>query len=73
MRHLTADEYVAGLVGFGMSEPMAHGMRDMALAKQSGIDLAVPRTGENSTPTTFSAWAEEVLMPRIAAARANAG
>ena len=48
-----------------MSEAMAQGMTDMAAAKNEGIDNAVRRTAENSTPTSFHQWAEAVLEPAV--------
>jgi hypothetical protein len=46
-----------------MSEAMAQGMTDMATAKNEGLDNAVKRTPESSTPTSFRQWYEEVLRP----------
>jgi hypothetical protein len=40
-------------VQFGMSQAMAQGMTYMAAAKNQGLDNAVRRTPENSTPTSF--------------------
>jgi uncharacterized protein YbjT (DUF2867 family) len=57
--------YKDRFVGFGMSEAMAQGMTDMARAKNEGLDNAVRRTAENSTPTSFRQWCEEVLKPAI--------
>jgi hypothetical protein len=48
-----------------MSDAMAQGMTDMAWAKNEGIDNAVRRTSENSTPTSFHQWAEAVLKPAV--------
>jgi hypothetical protein len=51
----------------GMSEAMAQGNLDMALAKDAGLDNAEPRTPESSTPTSFRQWCEEVLKPAVLA------
>lgn len=51
------------LVGRGFSEAMARSMMDMDLAGERGITNAVPRTAENTTPTTFRAFAEENFKP----------
>jgi uncharacterized protein YbjT (DUF2867 family) len=59
--------YKARFVELGMSEAMAQGMRDMATAKNQGLDNAVKRTPENSTRTSFRQWCEEVLKPAVAA------
>ncbi len=44
---------------------MAQGMIDMNAAKDNGLDNTVLRTAENSTPTSFRRWAEEVLKPAV--------
>ena len=61
----TFEAYKAQFVGFGMSDAMAQGMTDMAWAKNEGLDNAVQRTKENSTPTSFRQWSEEVLKPAV--------
>jgi uncharacterized protein YbjT (DUF2867 family) len=58
-----ADEYKAQLIRFGASEAFAQGLMDMYAAKDSGLDNAEPRTPENTTPTTFLQWCEEILKP----------
>jgi uncharacterized protein YbjT (DUF2867 family) len=68
----TFDAYKERFVGFGMSDAMAQGMTDMAAAKNDGIDNAVPRTPENSTPTSFREWSEEVLKPAVTQQAATA-
>lgn len=40
-------------------------MIDMDIAKEHGIDHDLQRTPENTTPTTFRQWAEEVLKPAL--------
>jgi uncharacterized protein YbjT (DUF2867 family) len=59
------DAYKARFIGFGMSEAMAQGMTDMAAAKNDGLDNAEPRTPENTTPTSFRQWCQEVLKPAV--------
>jgi uncharacterized protein YbjT (DUF2867 family) len=61
----TFEAYKNQFLGFGMSDAMAQGQTDMAWAKNEGIDNAVQRTPENSTPTSFRQWAEEVLKPAV--------
>lgn len=56
----------AQFVGRGMSDAMAQGMADMARAKSEGLDNAEPRTPENTTPTGFRKWCEEVLKRAVA-------
>jgi uncharacterized protein YbjT (DUF2867 family) len=57
--------YKDRFVGFGLSDAMAQGMTDMAWAKNEGLDNAVERTPENSTPTSFRQWCEAVLKPAV--------
>lgn len=61
----TADKKM--LIDFGVSEAVAQAFVDMSIAKEHGLDLAVRRTDENTTPTTFRQFAEEVLQPAMAA------
>jgi len=46
---------------------MTQGYTDMARAKNEGLDNGVQRTPENSTPTSFRQWCQEVLTPAVAA------
>jgi len=62
------EAYKDRFLGFGMSDAMAQGMTDMAWAKNEGLDNAVKRTPENSTPTSFRTWCEEILKPAVEAA-----
>src|SRR5580692_5936063 len=57
--------YKDRFTGFGMSDAMAQGMTDMAWAKNEGMDNAVQRTPENSTPTSFRQWCEQALKPAV--------
>lgn len=68
----TFEAYKNQFLGFGMSDAMAQGQTDMAWAKNEGIDNAVQRTPENSTPTSFRQWAEEVLKPALVEQTATA-
>ena len=45
---------------------VAQGYTDMAWAKNEGLDNGVQRIPENSTPTSFRQWCEEVLKPAVA-------
>jgi uncharacterized protein YbjT (DUF2867 family) len=47
----------------GMSEAMAQGLLDMAVAKNTGLDNGVSRTLAWSTPTTFRQWCTAALRP----------
>lgn len=57
------EAYKAQLMKFGASENFAQRLVDMHAAKDNGLDSAEPRTAENTTPTTFRQWCEEVLKP----------
>ncbi|MDH7803374.1 MULTISPECIES: NAD(P)H-binding protein [unclassified Rhizobium] len=59
------DAYKARFLQLGMSEAMAQGMVEMAQAKDQGLDLAVSRTPENATLTSFRQWCEETLKPAV--------
>jgi uncharacterized protein YbjT (DUF2867 family) len=59
------ETYKSRFTGFGMSEAMAQGMTDMASAKNDGLDKAEPRTPDNTTPTSFRQWCEEILKPAV--------
>src|SRR5580698_2893928 len=64
-QQITFEAYKARFTGFGMSDAMAQGMTDMAWAKNQGLDNAVARTSENSTPTSFRQWCDDVLKPAV--------
>jgi hypothetical protein len=48
-----------------MSEAMAQGMLDMAMAKNEGLDNAEPRTPLSTSPTSFRQWCDDVLKPAV--------
>lgn len=64
-QQISFEEYRACAIQRGMSQAMAQAMTDMARAKNEGLDNAVRRTPENSTPTTFRQWCEEELKPAV--------
>jgi uncharacterized protein YbjT (DUF2867 family) len=65
-QQVTFEAYKDRFVRLGMSDAMAQGYTDMAWAKNEGLDNGVQRTPENSTPTSFRQWCEEVLKPTVA-------
>ena len=65
-QQITFEAYKDGFVRLGMSDAMAQGYTDMAWAKNEGLDNGVQRTPENSTPTSFRQWCEQVLKPAAA-------
>lgn len=64
-QEIPGQAYKATFTGLSMSDAMAQGMLDMAIAKDHGLDLAVTRTPDNAvqTPTTFAQWCRNVLKP----------
>ena len=58
------------LTSAGLSEAMAQGMLDMAIAKDHGLDHGIARAAQNAidTPTTFRHWCEDILRPAVQAA-----
>ena len=62
---IPGDAYKAQLMQHGASEVFAQGLVDMMAAKDQGMDNVEPRTAENTTPTSFRQWCEEVLKPAI--------
>jgi uncharacterized protein YbjT (DUF2867 family) len=59
------EAYKAQLMKFGASEHFAERLVVMHEAKDHGLDHSVPRTPENTTPTSFRQWCEEVLKPAV--------
>ncbi|MDX6456637.1 MAG: hypothetical protein QOE55_334 [Acidobacteriaceae bacterium] len=55
------EAYKAQLIKFGASEAFAQSLVEMHAAKNQGLDNSEPRTPENTTPTSFRRWCEEVL------------
>jgi uncharacterized protein YbjT (DUF2867 family) len=55
------EAFTANLTERGMSPMVARAMTDMMAAKNDGLDNAVVRTPQNSTPTSFRQWCEDTL------------
>jgi uncharacterized protein YbjT (DUF2867 family) len=55
----------ARMTGFGLGAPFVQGMVDMMRAKDEGLDNGIRRTPENSTPTSFRQWCDEILRPAL--------
>ncbi|GAA2545519.1 NAD(P)H-binding protein [Winogradskya consettensis] len=64
-QQIPGDAFKARMMGNGMSEAMAQGLLDMAVAKNNGLDQGVTRTPEAGTPTTFREWCTEILKPAV--------
>ena len=65
-QQITSEAYKDRFARLGMSDAMAQGYADMARAKNEGLDNAVQRTPQNSTPTSFRQWCQEALKPAVA-------
>jgi uncharacterized protein YbjT (DUF2867 family) len=64
-QQVSFEAYKAGFIERGMSEAMAQGMTDMAVAKNEGLDNGERRTAQSTTPSSFRQWAEDVLKPAV--------
>jgi uncharacterized protein YbjT (DUF2867 family) len=64
---ISSEAYIAQLVQFGASVEFAQGLVDMLVAKDDGLDNSEPRTSDNTTPTSFRQWCQEVLKPAVLA------
>ena len=64
-QQISAEAAKAQLMQYGASEGFAQAYVEMFAAKGEGLDNAEPRTAENTTPTSFRQWCEEVLKPVV--------
>jgi uncharacterized protein YbjT (DUF2867 family) len=64
-QQVPADTYKAQLIQHGANQIFAQGIADMLIAKDNGMDNVEPRTAQNTTPTSFRQWCEEVLKPAV--------
>ncbi len=66
-QQIPGDAFKATMLRAGMSDAMAQGQLDMAIAKDGGLDNGIARTPQNAidTPTTFWQWCEDVLKPAV--------
>ncbi len=65
-QQITFEAYKDRFIRLGTTDAMAQGYTDLAWAKNEGLDNGVQRTPQNSTPTSFRQWSEEVLKPAAA-------
>lgn len=63
-QQVSPESYRDRMMQFGMTQAMAQGMLDMALAKDAGLDSAVRRVSDNSS-TSFRQWCEDTLKPAV--------
>ena len=59
------DAYKQQSIARGWSEAIAQGLTDMMRAKSEGLDNGEIRTAQNTTPTSFQQWCEDVLKPAV--------
>jgi uncharacterized protein YbjT (DUF2867 family) len=64
-QQMSADAATAQLLQAGASEAVAHLLREMYAAAADDPHGSVPRTPENTTPTSFRQWCADVLKPAI--------
>ena len=64
-QQVPGEAYKAQLLQYGANEVFAQGIVDMLIAKDNGMDNVEVRTAENTTPTSFRQWCEEVLKPAV--------
>jgi len=64
-QQISFEAFEAGFIERGASKAFAQGMTDMMRAKNEGLDNAEPRRPENTTPTSFRQWCEQVLKPAV--------
>jgi uncharacterized protein YbjT (DUF2867 family) len=65
-QQIAFEAFKDSLLNQGLSSAMAQGVVDMMMAKNQGLDNAVHRTPQSTTPTHFHQWCEEVLKPAVA-------
>jgi uncharacterized protein YbjT (DUF2867 family) len=64
-QQVSFEAFRSGLIECGVCQAFAQGITDMMRAKDEGLDNAEVRTPENTTPTSFRQWCEEVLRPAV--------
>ena len=64
-QQVTAEAYKSQLIQHGANEVFAQGLVDMLNAKDNGLDNVEPRNLQNTTPTSFRQWCEEVLKRAV--------
>lgn len=64
-QQIPAEAFKAPLLQRGSTEAFAQAYLNMMVAKGEGLDNTEPRTPENTTPTSFRQWCEEVLKPAM--------
>jgi uncharacterized protein YbjT (DUF2867 family) len=64
-QQISTEDYSATLAQYGLSPAWVQGLVDMATAQNDGIYYVQQRDSEAVAPTTFRAWAENVLAPAV--------
>jgi uncharacterized protein YbjT (DUF2867 family) len=63
---ISFDQFKQQFLARGASESFSQGYVDMYRAKDEGIDNAVRRTSDNTAPTSFRAFCEQMAKPLLA-------
>ena len=64
-QQISFDQFKQQFLGRGASESFAQGYVDMYRAKDEGVDNVARRTLENTGPTSFRTFCEQILKPAI--------
>ena len=64
-QQIPEDAFKAQMIERGINGVFAQGIVDMLIAKNKGLDNLETRTAQNTTPTSFAQWCEEVLKPAV--------
>ena len=64
-QQIPPEAFKANFVQRGSNPVFAQDYLNMMMAKGEGMDNVEPRTPENTTPTSFRQWCEEVLKPAV--------
>ncbi len=64
-QQIPEDAFKAQLIQHGINSIFAQGIVEMLVAKNNGLDNLEKRTPQNTTPTSFAQWCEEVLKPAV--------
>jgi uncharacterized protein YbjT (DUF2867 family) len=65
-QRISFDQFKQQFLDRGVSGSFAQGYVDMYRAKNEGMDNAMPRTLENTAPTSFRRFCEQALQPAVA-------
>lgn len=64
-QQIPMEAFKSRLAGFGASEAVGQAYIEMMTAKNEGLDNIETRIPQNTTPTSFRQWCEDVLKPAV--------